>query len=384
MEQRTVQIFFALLRSAVCGTELTAEEKTYFSHDRLKELFKIADEHDVSHILALGLKRNGLVPEKSNVENYIFRAVFRSEQLNCELKSLCETFEEAQIQFIPLKGAVMREYYCEPWQRTGCDVDVLVRREELERAVSHLVHKKNYVEKERTAHDVSLFSPSGVHVELHFDLIEEGRAKGAVKILDGVWDNVRLSDGCGYRYEMSDEFFYLYHVAHMAKHFENGGCGVRPFMDLFILDGMKGVDGSKRDELLKKSELLRFAEASRKLSRIWFGGEAEDELSNQMSDFVLCGGSYGTAVNRVAANKKNGGKISYVLNRIFVPYSKLKGYYPILEKHKWLLPVMQIRRWFMLFDPEVRRMAKSEIAANGNVSVDETVKVRSLLNNIGL
>ena len=27
---------------------------------------------------------------------------------------------------------------------------------------------------------------------------------------------------------MLDELFYFYHIAHMVKHFENGGCGIRP------------------------------------------------------------------------------------------------------------------------------------------------------------
>ena len=54
---------------------------------------------------------------------------------------------------------------------------------------------------------------------------------------------------------MTDEMFYFYHIAHMAKHFEEGGCGIRPFIDLWTLDNIKDVDHDKRDELLSRGNL---------------------------------------------------------------------------------------------------------------------------------
>ena len=52
---------------------------------------------------------------------------------------------------------------------------------------------------------------------------------------------------------------------------------------------------------------------------------------------------------------------------MFIPYAKLKRYYPILDKHRWLMPIMQVRRWFMLLRPDVASMAKREIAVNSNL-----------------
>ena len=72
---------------------------------------------------------------------------------------------------------------------------------------------------------------------------------------------IALCENSKFRYEMTDEFFYFYHIAHMAKHFENGGCGIRPFVDLVVLDRMDSENFSKRDELLKSGGLLQFARA---------------------------------------------------------------------------------------------------------------------------
>ena len=50
MDQRTIQILFALLRSAICGTKLTAEEWNNYSPDLLQDLLKISSKHDVVHL----------------------------------------------------------------------------------------------------------------------------------------------------------------------------------------------------------------------------------------------------------------------------------------------------------------------------------------------
>ncbi len=386
MDQRTIQILFALLRSAICGMKLTEEERSYYSPELLSDLLKISSKHDLAHLLVFGLKRNELISkENSDIEKCILKAVYRYERLRYEYENLCTALEKAQIPFLPLKGAVIRNYYPEPWMRTSCDIDILVHSEDLEKAVSYLVRNQHYIEKERATHDVSLFSQAGIHVEIHFDLVEEGRAKNAIDVLQSVWESAALHENSAYWYEMTDAYFYFYHIAHMAKHFENGGCGIRPFIDLWILDHMKDVDISARDELLSQGGLLKFANASRALSEVWFDGKKPDERSLQMQEFLLHGGVYGSTDNRVALQqKKKGGRMGYVLSRIFIPYAKLKRYYPVLEKHRWLMPLMQIRRWFMLLNPDVAKMAKREMAINGNLAKTKTDEMNSFLDDIGL
>ena len=181
MDQRTIQILFALLRSAIRGTKLTESEQNSYSADVLQDLLKISAKHDVVHLLVLGLKQNELIPkEHDDIEKYILKAVYRYERIRYEYDNLCSALEKAQIPFLPLKGSVIRKYYPEAWMRTSCDIDVLVHREDLENAISYLVSNQNYIEKERATHDVSLFTQTRIHVELHFDLVEEGRAQNAI------------------------------------------------------------------------------------------------------------------------------------------------------------------------------------------------------------
>ena len=226
IELREKQLEIALIRSAICGDLLSDEQKLLYNAEILLQIAKIAKKHDVLHLLVLGLKKNELLDKNiKQFEMELFKTVYRYERLNYELKQVCKALEEAQIPFVPLKGSVIKMYYPEPWMRTSCDIDVLVHREDLENTISYLVSNHNYVEKERATHDVSLFTQTGIHVELHFDLVEEGRAKNAIDVLQAVWENATLHENSEYWYEMTDAYFYFYHIAHMAKHFENGGCG---------------------------------------------------------------------------------------------------------------------------------------------------------------
>lgn len=56
----------------------------------------------------------------------------------------------------------------------------------------------------------------------------------------------------------------------------------------------------------------------------------------------------------------------------------------MLEKYRWLIPVMQIRRWFMLLKPDVAKMAKREIAINRNLEKEMASDMNEFLRNIGV
>ncbi len=379
-------IFFLLLRSVICGNQIDEKEIGTLSDKAIQEMSLVARKHDVSHLLAYSLQNNNLLSSENKCfENEIIRAVYRHEQLKYEYKKLCSALEEYAVPFIPLKGAVMRAYYPETWMRTSCDIDILVRKNDVENIANYLVDQHGYTRSGQSFHDISLFSPHKIHIELHFTLMEDGIANASASILEMVWSTATQHDGYKYWHDMSDEMFYFYHIAHMAKHFITGGCGIKPFIDLYFLDRINNIEQEKRDMLLSEGGLLKFANTIRKLSRVWFNQETPDEVSEKMSAFILQGGVYGSSENRVILQqKKKGGKIGYILSRMFIPYSKLKSYYPILEKHKWLFPFMQIRRWGLLFNSKVAAMAKNEIVANNKVGKDNAEVMKDLMTDVGL
>lgn len=376
------RMLFPIMRSALDGVMLSENEKSPFSKEALPELIALARRHDVGHLLAIALIDNGIVSNESRGAcDELTKAVCRYELIRHELSALCVVLEDAKIAHVALKGATMRKYYPKPYMRTSSDIDILVQQCDVERAID-VLGGCSYELIGRGLHDVSFRTPSKQLIELHFDLLEEGRLDNSsdiIKVLRSAWEYAVRVDGYEYRYELSDEFFYFYHIAHMAKHFEGGGCGIRPFIDLYLLEKEK-ERRDERDALLSEGGLMTFAEAARGLMRVWFLDEPHSELTEKMERYILSGGLFGSIENRVSARqKKRGGRLGYVISRIFAPYEKLKGYYPILEKHPWLTPIMQVRRWFMIFKPGIAKMAKDELRANKSSNKNDAEMINELL-----
>ncbi len=386
MQQETSQILLAFLRSGITGSKLREEERAHYCDDHLPKLLNLAEAHSIAHLLILGLKQNDLLPEENaDLEKQLLKAVFQHERRNRDYKKLCDILESARIPFLPLKGAVLRSLYPEPWMRTSCDVDILLQETDVEKAAAYLINKHGYTFRSQSPHDIALVTPGKEHIELHHDLIETKYSATFGSVLQSVWNTAILQPGYTYQYEMTDEMFYFYHIAHMAKHFTEGGCGIRSFLDLWLLDTVKQGDLHKRDALLQEGGLLSFAEGARKLSRVWFGGKEHDPLTRQMEDFILQGGTFGNIKTMVTIQQqKKGGPLQYLLPKIFLPYEILKGQYPILIKHPWLTPVMEVRRWGkLIFCGHLKRTAK-EIKINSNLSKEEAENAYSLLKNLEL
>ena len=382
-----VTVLFPLIRSVICKETLSEAVVASCTPEMLESVYTLARNHDLAHLVGQAVSKLGLPDSEAlkKCKDAAMQAFMRYMRQDYEYQRTCRTLEAAGVPFMPLKGSVLRAYYPEGWMRTSCDADILVRPEDLTAAITALTEQLSYQQGVRATHDVVLHCPGGDHIELHFDLVEEGRANAASTVLSRVWETAKLRPGQVCWYEMPDELFYFYHIAHMAKHVQTGGCGIRPFVDLWILDRLVKCDVSCRDAVLEKGGLLGFANVARKLSRVWLEGEAHDAATRNFQQYLLCGGVYGTAENRVALKQgSSGGRLRYVLSRIFVPYEKLKAYFPVLGKHPWLLPVMQVRRWLMLLNPDVARMAKSELAVSRKLDETQGNSMKMLMDQLCL
>ena len=387
IESAAKEWLFALLRYETCGAEIPENLKASLpTADVLRALYETSKAHDLTHLIADALLKNKLLDKQSAAGKAFFKqlqtAVFRYEQMEYELKSICEALDEKKIPHMPLKGAVVRVLYPEPWMRTSCDIDIYVQEKDLATAASAIEKKIGYRSDGKGAHDMQMFAPNGVHLELHYDLIEDSYYPQFKKVLSGIWDNAVpiREDGCTYK--MTDEDFYFYHIAHTAKHFKNGGCGIRPFIDLWYLEKSLPYDREKTDTLLQECELLKFTQTARKLVRVWFGMEEHDELSKETAEFVLAGGVYGVLENRVAVQVSKG-RFSYFLYRVFPPYRELKKQYPRLKKCPILYPFYTVRRWFNLLF--VKDRAKNSLHEwKVAMKKAEEKRVENLLQNLDL
>ena len=386
MNEQVTNVMFALIRKVVCGMEMPEDIKASITSELLPQLYGLSKAHDMAHIVAQGLSELELLGDdefSKKFQKQQMLAVYRYQKLNYELEQICQTLEDANIAFVPLKGSVIRKYYPEPWMRTSCDIDVLVHEEDLDRAVAHLQEHLHYTKDDkRNYHDISMFSPNGIHLELHFQINEANTDLDS--LLSRVWNYTVSIEGRDEQL-LTSEFFVFHQIAHAVHHFIEGGCGVRPFLDIWFLRKKLIYDEQQVMIFCKTCGIAKFYSEMITLSNIWFDSAEHDTVSRQMQSYILFGGVYGTIDNRVAVHQnKKGGKFKYIVSRIFLPYNSLKFMYPILEKHRWLMPFMQIRRWFRLLRKGRMKQSLHELNVNKTMAQEKVSQTAELLSRLGL
>lgn len=299
------------------------------------EIEALAQKHDVAQFYYAWNRDNKKLSE----------IVARMMRLSYNEEEMMSILEEAKIEHVPLKGTVLRTLYPQFWMRTSCDIDILIHEEDIDQAIEAFKVHGYRVADRKDYHEISVFSPDGNHLELHFS-IRETKAK-MDRVLDQVWNYVILQDGYHYRYVESKEFFLFHHIAHMAYHFEGGGCGIRPFIDLWLIMKSYDIEETTYRKLLCDAELDVFEKNAMALMHYWFDDAGADELVLDMERYIICGGVYGSdKQSLIIKREKGGGKIGYFLKRMFMPYEKMTILYPVLKKYKFLLPIYEIHRWF--------------------------------------
>ena len=383
----TETLLFSLIRTAMFGEPVEDKIIKACTPEMLMDLYKLADHHDVAHLVGQALDKLGL-PESEGLtrcRNRMLQAVYRYVRQDYEYQQVCALLAEAESPYIPLKGTLLRPYYPEPWMRTSCDTDILIHREDLKKAQKLIEDQLHFVERRISPHDVSLISPTNELLELHFAIVEDFVLPKAREILDHVWDYAVPVEGAPYQYALPDDLFYYYHMVHMAKHVANGGCSVRFFLDTWILTHKVPHDRKAREAFLKKGFRFEFALATERLTEIWFGSKTMDEASGYYAAYILRGGNFGTLSNRVALRRtKAGGKFRFLMKRIILPYDLIKYYFPILQKHKWLTPWYQIVRWWNLLTKGDLNHSVSEFHAATNFDNANKTHADILLKHLGI
>ena len=347
----------------------------------LPSVFRLAKRQDLAHIVAAFVLDNGIDVEdsfKEQLRKERFASIYRCEQMRHALAEISATLEAEGVDYIPLKGAVLRSYYPYESMRTSCDIDVLIRKSDLKRAVNAL-KVRGYTQTGSFFHDVWLYSPGGVHLELHFSICENMEKLDAV--LNNAWQYASHTEKR--RYEFSKEFFVYSTYAHMSYHFLGGGCGMRSLADIWIMEHKMGAHYSEARGLLEKAGIYKFASEMSALANKCFGDGDHEPLSDPLFDFIASGGTYGSVESNMAVQKtRSKSPFVYLIRRLFLPYPDMCIAHPILKKLPFLLPFFWLVRWFKaLFFGNKKRFVKELSAANNTSekSIEAANALRSRL-----
>lgn len=321
-----------------------------------EKLYKISRSHKIEGILCSGIYK---MPEEERPPEKMVKQLEELWQMErgkdavqkYSLNEILDAFEEAGIDCVPLKGICIKEFYPESSMRTMSDLDLLYRGE-CEKAKAVLLSKGYQCEsEEKRYHDIYWRRPF-TKIEMHHHLLD-GNFHGT-EYYEDVWERkLHLKEGHTSVYEFSWEDYYIFMIVHFAKHMKTGGSGIRSVLDIKVfLDAKKEeLDWQYIEEELRKIQLGEFEKQMKDLSEVWFGKKKGSRLSEELTEYIIDSGVYGTMhnyrANRVvefSGKSKNvkRGKIGSKLNVIFLPLYIIRDQYPYLKKYPFLLPVAWI------------------------------------------
>ncbi len=382
MDERDIQrLLLEILYAALNGTPWEPGDRALLTQDVLTTLYRLAKRHDLAHIVSQIL-HDSQVPVDANLKKQLqsdaVMSVYRCEQLKFAGEEIGAIFEQAEIPYIPLKGSVIRPYYPLDSMRTSCDIDVLVHEDRLEQAIAAL-EEKGYTRGKRRYHDVAMYSPNRIHLELHFHIREH--RDNLDTVLQEAWNYAVCTQG--QRYDFRKDFFTFHLYAHAAYHFLSGGCGLRTLMDFWVMEHRMDCPCTCAKELLQQAGIYRFAEEMSGLANRCFTEKDSEVVSDAVLQYIFQGGVYGSAENSSTVKKtETQSAAAYLVKRLFMPYESMTIAYPVLKRAPYLLPFCWMARWgTALFGGKSKRVASeiSRFQRVSDVAVAEVDDIRSRL-----
>lgn len=313
-------------------------------------LFKASERHFLTALVATALERAG-------IRNAAFtqakgKAIRKAALFNLERAAILDKLEEAGIWYMPLKGAVLQDFYPDLGLRQMSDNDILVDPDRMD-DVDAIMKGLGFA-PEHTGGGVWTYHKEPVlNFEMHNQLFEAYHYPEKSAYYRDVKTRLLKDPDNAFGYHFSDEDFYVYLMAHEDKHYHNSGTGLRSLVDqyVFLREKSAELDWTYLAGELEKLGIAEFEARMRELSLRLFGGEMPDEADADVIDYLVSCGVYGTTQTRVSnsINRLGGGfrgKFRHVLRRIFLPWSSVKTSYPLFAKVPILLPFLPFYRLF--------------------------------------
>lgn len=316
---------------------------------------RVGKEHQILSMLYYGaLNAELALPEavQTKLESVTFQCIFIDQNQLYEIGQLREKFRENGIEFVLLKGTLLKHLYPRTEVRLMSDADVLIKTEQYDR-IRPIMKEMGYTEVLESDHELVWDKPGALHLELHKRLIPSYNKDYYAYFGDG-WRLARKTETSEYVMGNEDQFIYLF--THYAKHYRDGGIGIRHLVDLYVfLRAYPDLDMAYVERELESLQLLTFCKNSLETVRFWFGEGEETPMAAFMTDKIFGSGAYGTEKDHVLSE---GVKTAKEADRESVRRRKLWGLifpsakalsqkYPVLKKAPILLPLVWVYRWIV-------------------------------------
>ena len=351
-----------LVRSGLTNKKADLPEKF-----DIEGMYSVAKLHQIRVLMLCGTVVLGLDkenPEIKRLEKGSYNEVIANERQLKKYRQLLEMFENEKIDYMPLKGICLKEMYPQTEMRSMGDIDILIRPEQYEK-IEKILHSMDFEFVADSDHEYIWRTADNVTLELHKRLIPSYNKDYCEYFGDG-WSKAKKVGECKYKMTAEDEYLYLF--VHFAKHYRDGGIGIKHLADLWVYEKSVPLDIDYITAELEKLGLLRFYKNIKEVLNVWFEEGTHNDITEMISKVVIESGAYGqrersilaSNVRKKAANIRPSRTKSFMI-KLFLPYKNMCVKYPYLKKCPILLPIAHVIR---ITDAIINKPSKIAMHAN--------------------
>ena len=339
-----------------------------------------AKKHRILPLLYYGAVKCGFSPETEQMKR-LFAATVRHAAISAaqmkQVNDVFAAFDDASIDYMPLKGTLLKQMYPAPEMRTMGDADILIRMEQYDRILP-IMQRLGYQEKLESDHEL-VWCKLNSYIELHKRLIPSYNKDYYAYFGDG-WQLAKVKNGT--RYTMTDEDQMIYLFAHYAKHYRDAGIGLNQILDIWVYRNNKpALNETYIIQELEKLMLDQFYENTLYTLATWFEGKEPTPVTEMITSVIFHSGAYGMQEARILSSAlkdiKKTGSVKRTRNRrfleaVFLPHEEMLKKYQVLKKAPVLLPLFWVVRIVdvLLFKREKISATKKEYIMTSKRNVD--------------
>ena len=350
---------------------------------------RMCNFQSITGLFWAGLQKGTDLPEPRFIEHFRKKEIqerFQYEHQIKQLNRVLQMLEEEKMPYVLLKGSRMRNFYPDPVARTSCDIDILFRGDD--KKLHERMMDFGY-EFEVDAGTTINYLCKPVEFEMHRYLFDDRME--FCGFFDKVWDYARPVGEGSMEYVLTEEFFYVYMIAHMAKHFSRYGSGVRPVIDLYLYNSKppKNFNRKEAEKILAEIGLLQFEQRLKALTKAWFETGKLSEMDEKLTDYIMEAGIYGdsrimSASTVQDASVANAQRRKTVLGYIFPSAEIMSRLYPRMMKCPLMLPVAWVCRWCKGTFTDSRGTATGNLKHHMSIDKELVSQVSQMAKELGL
>ena len=334
------------LLSAYFGKRSPREVR--IDNEKLSFYIKLSKFHSLSALLYKAIKETEVLVDESllkQLEESYYANVRKCLLFDNERKELYKYLNDNKIDYLPLKGIIIKEYYPDPSTREFADNDILFKADKTKLVKKFFVGRGYDVKLYRSGcHDVYQKKPV-FNFEMHrflFSVRED--TKEIFKYYENYLDKTPVKEN--YEHYQKPEDFYIYFICHAFKHFNESGSGFRTLVDCYLFLKNNNLDFAYINKELEKINLLDFSCDIIELVRSLFDGRSLNDKQEGLLLKIAYSATNGTTEQRIDNGVQRKGRFGYLMYRLFPPIDYYKATYSWAYKHKILIPAAWFQRLF--------------------------------------